>query len=272
MSFNKSTVNPGVERSATSLYSRASQMADPNNVYSLPTRDKGISGKFPIQLGSADPRDMKMAIRQELVGADGAVPNMGIAEAGPEVFDYVEKKKEEVFYQQFLAYVNNMANLGNPAEASWWFEKFPMLKEKRLETIKREAEKQKRLAEIQVTGPQNEDDLFLLYMIDQDLIKMPTRPLTQLWLDDQYTANAVNFKRGLFSPLSYKPNFGGIPNSVKAPTWRNPFKLNNTTGVRNTAITGPQPLGFQVPEGTPFPSSGIGSLYPSQGTGQPPRA
>lgn len=262
MSFNKSTVNPGVERSASSLYSRAAQMADPNNVYSLPTRDKGISGKFPIQLGSADPRDVKMAIRQELVGPDGAVSGMGIAEAGPEVFDYVEKKKEEVFYQQFLAYVNGMANLGNPAEASWWFEKFPMLKEKRLETIKRESEKQKRLAEIQVTGPQNEDDLFLLYMIDQGLIKMPTVPLTQIYIDPQYKANTDNFKRGLFSPLTYKPNFAGIPNAVKTPTWKNPFKLQADTGLRNPAIRGPENLGFGIAEGTPFPSAGISSLYP----------
>lgn len=266
MSFNKSTVNPGVERSATSLYARAAQMADPNNVYSLATRDAGISGKFPIQLGSADPRDVKMAIRSDVVGPTGAVAGMGVAEAGPEVFDYLEKKKEEVFYQQFLAYVNNMANLGNPAEAAWWFEKFPMLKEKRLETIKREAEKQKRLAEIQVTGPQNEDDLFLLYMIDQKLITLPSRPLTELYREDKYQPTDFNFKRGLFSPLAYKPNFGGVPDVVKVPEWRNPFKINSGTGTR--APNSGQNIGLipGIPVGQPFPLGvqGVAGFYPTR--------
>lgn len=245
----RGAINPQVINQAKQVYQRAQSQADANNVVKLRTYDaNGIAGQYPIQLGSADDYDIRAALKQSSINEKGVVSTpgggaMGIAIAGDKDFDYLQRKKEEVFYSQFLASINAQADLSNPASAAWWFERFPFLKEKRLEEINREAEKQKRLAQIQVTGPQNEDDFFLLYMIDQGLVAKPHLPLTKMYQDPRYATNTTNFTKGLFSPLSYLPgeNGGlepkgreqrGMPNTIRSlPRWNDPLQNNGGRGV-----------------------------------------
>lgn len=224
MNNGRGAINQTVIQQSKQLFGRAQQESDAGNILRLQTADSGIAGKYPIQLGSADPEDVRIALRQNVVKKDGQVEGMGIAIAGDREFDYLQRKKEDVFYSQFLAYINAQADLGNPASAAWWFERFPFLKEKRLEEINRESEKQKRLAQIQVTGPQNEDDFFLMYMLQQGLIAKPTKPLTEMYSEARYNDNTTNFNRGLFSPLSRAPTPEGLPKVLTGvPTWRNPL-------------------------------------------------
>lgn len=232
MNNGRGAINPQVQGQASALYGRMKQMATPNNIVSLPTQDdKGIAGQFPIQLGTADPMDQQMAIRQQAItGPGGVVPGMGQAIADQPVFDYLERKKENLIYSQFIAWINSQANLSDPAQQEWWFTKFPFLKEKRLEEIHRVGELQMRLAEINVTGAQNEDDMLLLYMIQNDLLKVPTQPLQNLYLDTKLVTPAKEFARGIFSPLALNPSGnvaggrGMASDTIKnVPTWNNPI-------------------------------------------------
>lgn len=243
MNNGRGAINQQVINQASGLFQKAQREADANNVVRIATQDLGVAGRYPIQLGSADPEDVRIALRQQNIGANGVVAgNMGIALAGDREFEYLQRKKEEVFYSQFLSYINAQADLSNPATAAWWFERFPFLKEKRLEEINREAEKQKRMAQIQVTGPQNEDDFFLMYLVKQGLVSLPTEPLTKLWETTRYDTNRTNYTKGMFSPLSVNPQAGiadavGLPTATgTVPYFNNPFEFDygNQDGIRRT--------------------------------------
>jgi hypothetical protein len=255
----RGAINPTVISQSKGLFSKAQQESDAKNIVQLETMNDGIAGKYPIQLGSADPDDVRVALKQQFVGSGGLVSGVGLAIAGDRDFDYLQRKKEEVFYTQFLAYINAQADLTNPASAAWWFERFPFLKEKRLEEINREAEKQKRFAQIQVTGPQNEDDFFLMYLKDQGLIAEPTQPLNKMYADGRYKTNAESFTRGLFSPLSTMPNKNapGMPDTVSSvPAWKNPFRQEG--------------FGDSVPAAMPQLPTSYGALFPGAGGGRNP--
>lgn len=235
MNNGRGAINPAMQAKAGALFSQMQSMADPSNVVQLDTQGGGIAGKFPIQLGSANARDGEMSVRQQAINKDGVVPGMGVAIADQSVFDYLEQKKEDVFLAQFQAYVNAQANLGNPAEAAWWIERFPWLKQKRLEEIDRVSDLQKRLAYMQVTGIQNEDDMKLMFAIQQNLIKVPTVALQNLNLDPRYAANTKGFMKGLFSPLSQKPSTAkdgvGMPLPLtQTPKWGDPI-VGRQTGT-----------------------------------------
>lgn len=230
MNNGRGAINPQVQGQASALYGRMKSLATPTNIIQLQTQDAaGIAGQFPIQLGTADPMDQQMAIRQQAIGPTGVVDGMGMAIADQPVFDYLERKKENLIYSQFIAWVNSQANLSDPAQQEWWFTKFPFLKEKRLEEIKRVGELQMRLAEINVTGAQNEDDMLLLYMIENDLIKVPNKPLQSLWEDTGLMRTQADFARGVFSPLALHPGkaggYGMASNDIKkVPTWNDPVR------------------------------------------------
>lgn len=260
MNNGRGAINQQTMGQASGLFQKAQREADAPNIVRLSTADGGVAGKYPIQLGSADPDDIRIALRQQVVTGSGEVPGIGIAVAGDREFDYLQRKKEEVFYSQFLGFINAQADLANPASAAWWFERFPFLKEKRLEEINREAEKQKRLAQIQVTGPQNEDDFFLLYMIQQGLVSKPTLPLTKLYADATYDTNRTNFTKGMFSPLSQKPGVDGgigLPGQVNAvPYWNNPLRQ---TGGRGGIAGRPLPQDGSMTLTTP---STYNALFP----------
>lgn len=217
-------------------------MADPNNIVQLKTRDNGMAGQFPVQLGTADPMDVQMGIRQQLVGKRGEVDGMGIAIADQPVFDYLERKKEDLFLAEFQAYVNAQANLGEPAEAAWWYERFPWLKEKRLQEIDRVSDLQKRLAQINVTGIQNEDDMRLLFGIEQGFIKVPTKPVQDLYEDTARFKQPKDFISGIFSPLSTQPGTQrgkiGLPKQLsRVPAWSRPLDPNASVDVSGSMPT-----------------------------------
>ena len=223
-------INPAMQAKGQSLFKELQNMADPGNVVQIPTQGSGVAGQFPVQLGTADPMDVQMSIRQQAITPGTAeVPGMGLAIADQPVFDYLERKKEDEFMAQFMAYVNAQANLDSPAEAAWWFERFPWLKEKRLAEIERMATLQKRLAQIQVTGIQNEDDMKLMFAIQQGLITVPTKPINEMYDEPNRWTDLNNFKKGLFSPLSYKPGVAGgkgLPKKLgSVPVWNDP--VNN---------------------------------------------
>jgi len=233
----RGAINPRTQAQAASFFNKVQSLADPQNIAQVQTRDGGIAGQFPIQLGTADQDDVRMSIKAQAIRPDGTVPNMGMAIATDSDFAYLERKKEDVMQAQFKAWVNANADLGDPANAAWYIERFPWLIESRMEEIERVSELQKRLAKINLTGPQTEDDFILMWSIIQGTVSVPEKPLQNLWEDD--ARYKKDFTKGFFSPLSQGPNKTagavGMPlaiNDRKIPSWKNALKdIKSNTGA-----------------------------------------
>ena len=204
-----------------------------------------VNANFPVQLSTTDPEDQKWATMQKVIGTTGAgqsgqIPGIGQAIVPNEFWDYVQRKENADLLAQFQQFVMQQADLSTPESTSWWFSHFPFIRDLKLKEIDEQAELQKRFAQIQVTGPQNQEDFLLLWMRKQKLIKVADQPLDKLNLATNITSGT--YKQGFFSPLAKK-----IPatkpeltagNKVK---WSDPFVTSQAsfpTVGGNTGIRG----------------------------------
>jgi hypothetical protein len=179
---------------------------------------------FPVQLGTADPDDLSMAIRKEAISsnANGVVPGMGQAIADDRVFDYLQRKKEAAIEADYRAWVMSQADFTDPAQSQWWTEKFPWIHNLKVQQIEQNAELQKRIAIIKVRGPQSEEDFKLMYEIQQGYKVIPEEPVHKM--NEDKTWSNGDFVRGLFNPLTKIPEPNGFPKNGKIPSkWGVPF-------------------------------------------------
>lgn len=197
------------------------------------------NSKYPVKLGMDDPLDESMAMRTQVVGADGKVPGMGQAIAGPEVFDYLARKKQAELLAGFEDWVYKNADLTSPEAQEYWYRILPWLKEKKIQTLQEQALIQERLGILQIEGPQTEEDMMLLYAYENDLINVSDKPLHKLNEDGAITSETEKgFQAGLLNPLAMffanpKKSFMGVKgkalNTVGKPG----------LGVENRAVTTP---------------------------------
>lgn len=204
------------------LLQKYGQLTTPSNVYKIPGKNatSTSASQFPVQLGGYNAKeDEKWAIRREMVSQDnGVVPGVGLATAPEEYFGYVQGKEEELKMNEFYAWVMSQADLSKPETAQWWYGKFPWMRQMRLDFARKEHDLDWKLTEIEVNGPQSDEDFMVLWMIQQNLLKPPTVPTSQL-----YSKAVTNdYKAGLFSPLSKKDNL--LPNKAGPVTWSNPLQ------------------------------------------------
>lgn len=199
--------------------------------------DQNANAQFPVQLSTTDPEDQKWATMQKIVGKTGDVPNVGKAIVPNEFWDYVQRKENADLLAQFQQFVMQQVDLTKPESASWWFTRFPWIRDLKLKEIDEQADLQKRFAQIQVTGPQNEEDFLLIWMRNQNLIKVADQPLDKLNLATNITSGT--YRQGFFSPLAKKipatsaqMPFPSIGNTI---TWSNPIAPGDTSkfvGIR----------------------------------------
>lgn len=176
------------------------------------------NAQFPVQLSTTDPEDQKWATMQKIIqqggegpAARGVVPGIGQAIVPGEFWDYVQRKENADLLAQFQQFVLQQVDLSKPESANWWFTRFPWIRDLKLKEIDEQADLQKRFAQIQVTGPQNEEDFMLIWMRDQGLIKVAETPLDKLNKDNEIISKT--YKEGFFSPLAKK-----IPATTPART------------------------------------------------------
>lgn len=229
-------MNQGVDTAmigrAQSLMDKFSSMTPAPNVFRFATdtqKNANANVAFPVQLGSTDPEDEKYAMRAKMMtGAGGAVvPGVGQVIADSSFFDYAKRKKDQESLYDFYRFMMSNARLDTPEAAQWWFGKFPWMRDLRLAEIDKQAELQKALARIQITGPESEDDFMLLFLIRNGTIVLPNYPLHQM---GEKRPVAESFQAGFFSPFSrdrtqgsYLANtnpFGNVDNQgwMKQPT------------------------------------------------------
>lgn len=206
---------------ASTFYQQMNSAATPNNLYSVKDRFSTPTSKIPVPLGSAQPDDLKMFARSQVVGEGGVVPGYGVAVADDRVFDYIERKKEAEIEADFKSWVMAQADFSDPARAEFWNRVAPWITDLKVQEMEKNAEMQKRLATIKIKGgPTSEDDMKLLYMIENKVIRMPSKPLHEMGDDTVYyqDKDTLNFKRGLFNPLSSAPpDIGLAPKTQRIP-------------------------------------------------------
>jgi len=204
MESNK--VNPGALAQAQSLFSKFNALTTPANIYQVPGQNSaaGDNSYFPASIGSTDPEDQKYMLRQQLV-SNGVVNNIGTPVIGDEFFNYAKRKQDQAMLYDFQTWVMKQADMTKPESAAWWFEKFPWMKDLRLDQINREAEVQKRLATISITGPQSQEDFMVLFMQKQGLLKPANVPLYMMGnagAGGIASTGEGAFARGVFNPLT----------------------------------------------------------------------
>jgi hypothetical protein len=218
---------------ASQLFDKYNRLTTAPNVFKFATPTQTTQNAreaFPLKIGSTDRDDVKYGIRKELVGKDAqgnnvagsaVVPGVGMAIAGEEFFDYAQRKEEQEMLFDFKKFVAAQADLSSPASAQWWFEKFPWMKELRLEQVNQQGELQKQLARIQITGPQNEEDFMHLYLVNKGLIRVTEQPLHRLGQATDITSET--FRQGFFNPLA-QPKYQTMQTATK-PLWSNPLAV-----------------------------------------------
>lgn len=211
----------GMLQRAAQLKDKFTGMTPATNVFRVATqgdKDANKNVAFPVQLGSTDPEDDKWALRREIMApagigakvglgglgnANGVIEGVGQVVADGSFFDYAKRKKDQEVLYDFYRFMMSNAKLDTPEAAQWWFGKFPWMRDLRLREIDKQADLQKALARIQVTGPESEEDFMLLFLIKNNTIPLPDHPLTQLGSSDQ--GIATSFQKGFFSPFSREP-------------------------------------------------------------------
>lgn len=217
---------------ASKLYAQMNAAATPNNMFAVKDRASTPTSKIPVPLGSAQPDDMQMYLRSQVVNDQGQVPGYGMAVADERVFDYIERKKEAEIEADFKSWVMAQADFSDPARAEFWNRVAPWISDLKIQEMEKNAELQKRLAAIKIKGgPTSEDDMKLLYMIRNGVVRMPSKPLHEMGEDTVYyqDKDILNFKRGLFNPLATAPPLKGLaPAQLSIPTrWNNSLPVAN---------------------------------------------
>jgi len=208
------------------LLQKYNTKATPTNFYTIPDRTGSIASRFPVQLGSYNgAEDQKWAMRESMINAQGEVPGVGQAIAPEGYFDYAQGKAEEMTMNDFYNWMMSQANLSTPESAQYWFGKYKWMKEMRESAAKKQHDLDWQLTEINLNGPQKEEDWLTLYMINQGLIQVPQRPTYQLYEDPGLVTN--QYVAGLFSPMSQQRNFlpSLTPRTSGVVTWNNPMDL-----------------------------------------------
>ena len=117
-----------------------------------------------------------------------------------------EQRLADAQYEDWLA-KNFVQGMKNPSDAAWAQRTFPSYFQKRKKVIEDYTEIQKKMAMMQLTGPQSEEDLKLIYMHNACLIKIPTEAVHNM----QPNAGMMNeFIRGRFNPRRLAGNNNGV--------------------------------------------------------------
>lgn len=200
-------VNPAALAQASALFTKFNDLTTPPNIFQVGDRNASTaagaspSSMFPAAIGSTDPEDQRYMLQSQMV-SNGSVANIGTPIVGKEFFDYAKRKQDQALNFEFTQWVMGQADLSKPESAAWWFEKFPWMKDLRLGQIEREAEVQKRLAKISITGPQDSEDFMILFMKEQGLLKPANVPLYKLNDPANATIQTGGFVAGVFNPLN----------------------------------------------------------------------
>lgn len=223
------------QQSARHLNTMTTQMATPTNVYKVNNNSDLQQNvvnmtNYPVQLGSDDPEDRKFALQQKLVGANGVVDGIGIAQAGPDYFNYINRKMDMTSEVEYRNWLIKQANFDTPESTEYWYNMFPWIKELKESEIERVSNLQKQQAKINLVGPSSPEDWLLQYNLARGIVVIPEQPVHLLPKETSYNKNDY-YTRGMFSPMvNFIPPF---KNQAAVPSFKYDWK-DPSTRTQNT--------------------------------------
>lgn len=208
-----------------------------NRIYA--SSDYHDSKAFPMISGPVIGKDQQI---REMVSGDRALQKkFGAPVLDTQAIDRMEQEIKQYRNLDFERWAQNKMDLSTPYKAKFWLDKTPELFEKKNEFIKQNGELQKRLAKITMFGPENLDDMRLIYDLQQDQVQVWDAPLYKT-VPPEGTNLLHSFinKLNLF-PSSYseaneqKFNILGRKESVY-PIPTSVFPYNSNTSERSNAL------------------------------------
>lgn len=226
------------------------------------------ANNFPVVPIAKDVQgDTEYKIKQDLRNAKSGIGNAGsgrtmIDNATPVPWtdrdtNYFKKKSAAEDQAAFAAWCRNRVNLTSSyAELDWAQRTMPFLFDPQEELLEQKLDDCNKYAKIRLRGPQTEDDWEFMYMVETGVIELPKGPVWDpfneaalnagiTWKElnapepdlakierKMSDANFVNYKRGLFSPLTPRtPSKGGKAANI--------YNKNDPYGARGTNYVGP---------------------------------
>lgn len=160
------------------------------------------ANEFPARFTEVDDRDHLIALKASLIeGANGATP-FGQAQLTDEDLKWIDDKRKIAQYLDLQSFIENFYDIKDPAHRALIKDLYPEYFERRLEYLKQMSELQMKLAEIQLYGPRNRQDLHVLYEISTGAIPLPRGALwnPSSWHDREEMSLHREFQRGLLNP------------------------------------------------------------------------
>ena len=162
---------------------------------------------FAVRLSGPDPEDRKWNLVGELV-EKGKVKGTEMTAIAPnEWYSYMARKLDRQLLANYEGWAINQIDLSSPEKAEFWSKVVPWVREKREALLEEQAAIQKQIALIRIRGIQSEDDMKLLFAIQNKLINIAKVPLYDI--DNIANAGQIQgqvpdgvFTSGLLNPFS----------------------------------------------------------------------
>lgn len=162
---------------------------------------------YPVRLYTPDPYDTMIEMKRQLIGGDrGQDTPLGQAVLTADDLRWMKNKQAQATAAEFKQFVaGQLFNVNDPQQRQELDRLFPELGAEQEKIISDRADFMKRLAIMRLHGgPQDKDDLRLLFALNSGAITLPKgdlwRPSSWENVDSDLSAGANAVARGFFSP------------------------------------------------------------------------
>lgn len=139
--------------------------------------DRSGNRGYPSVYSSSASFSKKQGIR-EIIGQNADLRSkFGAPVLDSETVRQLERQVDEYRNIDFMGWAMNQVDSSTPEKFKFWLQNFPELFKERLDSIKNEAEVQKKVAMIKAFGPQNIEELRLIYDVQQQQKTLSGEPI-----------------------------------------------------------------------------------------------
>jgi hypothetical protein len=209
MSLDK--VENDVQRIKTKV---TDELDSSHHAVALELAGKGLEGTEPhlpargyaAQFTKRDPRQEKLSLYRKAATDWGVGANTGwTANVPSDLVDYYVTKKKHVEYLEWEKWVQDNFNLADPSQVKILKELCPEYFTRRVEHMKKMMDLMFLIAKIDLMGPENKEELFLLYQMQTDAFGNSVAivsAIAALFRPANETPGA-QFKKGMFSVMNW---------------------------------------------------------------------
>lgn len=190
----------------------------------------GPASYWPSRLYSTDPRDGKYQLMRQFINKQGVVPGVGLSHTPDQFWDYAYEKHQQMQLADFRNWLlSTVVDVSSPEKQSYWKAHFPELFNDKLGLARDQLKLAQQMQKIQILGPENIDDYYLIYALSKGLVKVNN---VAPWNPD-FVPKTTDMSRGLFNWKRFFPSSGingGLGNyGTKLFNWQQPFALTGSS-------------------------------------------